>query len=242
VAILTLNKMGGAPRPSGPCGCDTAPSFGGPVAGPSLIPGSDSCNTDLAGNQPVADSEYQCSIAVTLQETIDNARRISHTMGFRPYRVYLIWQERSSGREFSEVSRLELMPVTVVRMDGLGLSTEVWGEDLSGGIRLQEISPQQVTEDVLRGYVDGEDWAEKNPENREFFYEVQLAQRCADGKTPRRRRFYPRSEPDFYAGEYQFRISLTEQKIARSRDGVDQTIGTEHEDGTTVRRGPTLVT
>ena len=93
---------------------------------------------------------------------------------------------------------------------------------------------------MVRGFIDGEDWAQKSTE-REFFYEVVMHARCPD-HVPQRRRFIFSSEPYFKAGAFAFQISLTEQKVARSRTGTDQTVGTEFDDGTPVGNMPRLVT
>lgn len=126
-------------------------------------------------------------------------------------------------------------------MDSLDLTAEVFGQDLSGGISLREISPQQVTEDILRGWIDGVDWAEKSSE-REFFYEVEMHSRCAGDAPTRKRRFVSATEPFHKSGAFAFQITLREQKVQRSRDGVDQTVATEYNDQTPAPTVPRLVT
>lgn len=241
MAILGPNDFAGPVREPIDCACENNPSLPSVTAPPNLVPSSSPCDDSAPGNQPVEGGEYRCSIGVTMQPVIDSARRLSHSLGFRPYRVYLVWQERQRDRTYREHCRAELMPVRVVTMDSVDLTAEVWGQDMSGGISLREISPQQVTEDILRGFIDNENWAEKSTE-REFFYEVVMQARCVGNEPKRRRRFIPVSEPFFKAGEFAFRITLTEQKVSRSRTGVDQTIGTEFDDQTPVAALPRLVT
>lgn len=221
------------------CTC-TQPSFA-PIAGPPVyIPTVNPCAVG-PGNEAVPTDQFQCSFGVRLQSTIDRARQLTHQFGLRPYRVWLVWQKRERDREFEEHFRCELMPVFVLAMDSIELNSSVWGEDMVGGVSLTWISAAQVTEDTLRGYLDGEDWAAQSTE-REFFYEIQMHARCLDAKTPRRRRFIPATEPHFQATSFEWRVALNEQKVSRSRDGVDQTIGTEHEDGTSLAFKPTIVT
>lgn len=239
VGILRPQDFSGPIRQPGDCGCGST-SLPTVTQPPTLIPTVSPCDPEAPGNQPVTPEQYRCSIGVTLQPVIDGARRIAHEKGFRPYRVFLVWQIRQRDRTFVEHCRVELMPVRVMTLESLDLTAEVWGQELGGQISLREISPQQVTEDVLRGFIDGVNWAEKSTE-REFFYEIEMHARCA-GHVPRKRRFIPSGPPFFRAGEYAFRMSLTEQKVSRSRTGVDQTVGTEHGDQTPVQTLPRLVT
>ena len=186
------------------------------------MPSTDPCDENGPGNQPVCDDTYQCSLGVRLQPTIDRARRIAHRLGVRPYRVFLVWQERRRTREWYEVCRKELTPVRLIALDSVDLDVSQAGLQPEGGVSLREISPAQVTEDELRGYLNGEPWGADDPD-REFFYEVQLHQRCVDGATPRRRRFIIGSEPHLDGGAFQYRVGLVDQEIARSPDGQDRT-------------------
>lgn len=237
--VLTVEDMGGPPIRAGDCGCDsgTSPESEGWHYGAR----QDTCGETSPGNAPVTEPEYQCSFGVRLQPTIDRARRTVHALGLRPYRVYMVWQIRQSDRTWREHHRCELVPVRVLTMDSLEVTSTDWGEGLLGGVALTGISPQQVDEDALRGYLDGEDWAGKSSE-REFFFEIQMMRRCSDELEHRRRRFYPGSEPFFDAESFEYSVSLAHQKVERSRDGVDQTIGTKNPDGTPILPGPRLVT
>lgn len=230
---LPLDKYGGPARPSGDCGCGVE----GPATtvGPSLVPSTDPCDDSGLGNKPVCDDTYQCSVGVRLQPTIDRARRTAaHRTGLRPYRVFLVWQERTRSREWYEVCRKELTPVRIIALDALDLDVSQAGLQPEGGISLREISPTQTNENELRGYLNGEKWGHDDPD-REFFYEVQLHQRCADDGTPRMRRFIIGSEPHYDAGAFQFRVGLVDQEIARSPEGEDRTVGDEN-------RVPRLIT
>jgi len=249
MAVLGPGDFGGPIRGLANCGC-------GEPAGPSqittgsaiYIPTSNACGGGepggiLPGNLPVTDAQYQCSIGARFQPTLDSARRIVHTLGLRPYQVYLVWQQRTRQRTWEEVHRCELMPVRVVNPEGIELTSAVWGEEVQGGFTLEEVSPAQVDEDTLNGYLDGKDWAEKSTE-REFFYEIQLHQRCPGAPLPnRRRRFIHAGLPYFNGQRFYWRVELLDQKVSRSRNGIDQTIGTVYEDNTPVPiTRPTLVT
>lgn len=247
MAVLGLADFGGPIRGFANCGCGQ-PSTPSVTQGTKLyVPTVESCGaangSNLPGNAPVSDAEYQCAFGVTFQPVLDSARRIVHVAGLRPYRVFLVWQERTRQRKWEQVHRCELMPVRVVNAEGIELTTAVWGEDIQGGYTLEEVSPAQVDEDTLHGYLDGFDWAEKSTE-REFFYEIQLHQRCPGSPlAPRRRRFIIAGEPYMNGQRFYWRVELLEQKVSRSRGGVDQTIGTEFEDTTQLPfNRPTLVT
>lgn len=244
MTVLRVEDMGGPPFVAEhgcgcTCGsCSATQSTGSRSYLPSF-PGP--CEPTAPGNEPITSEMYRCSLGVGLQPTLDRARAIVHRLGFRPYRVFLVWQQRGAGEVWTEHHRCELMPVKVLTLENVEINASEWGETLVGGVALAEISPQQVTEDTLRGYIDDEDWASKS-ERREFFYEVVMHQRCTSELVPRRRRFYQVSEPSFDAESFGFSVSVGQQNIERSRDGVDQTIGTVNPDGTPLLPKPRLVT
>lgn len=181
----------------------------------------------------MSDAAYQCSTMVGLQPVIDQANRVSHELGIRPYRVFLVWQERDRQRNWQQVARKELMPVRVIGLDGVDLALSQAGVNAEGAITLREVSPALTNEDELRGYLEGQDWASQTSD-REFFYEVQMSQRCPEGQTPKHRRFILASEP-FLRGEFgEFRVRLIDQEISR-QNGIDRTVVNE-------QTGPRLVT
>lgn len=233
----TLKHFSGPVRPRGNCGCEDA---GGPptTQGPSLVPGGGVCGPgpgeqQLPGNAPVSDEAYRCSIGVQLQGAIDQGRRVVHTLGLRPYRVFLVWQQRGRDRIWQCVCELELVPVRIVALDNVDLELSSAGLQPEGMIALREVSPAQVTEDDLRGYFRGELWG-KDTIDREFFYEVRLHERCRPEDLPasmrhppggpRRRRFVLGSEPHFEGNVFEWRVGLVDQEIHRNRVGQDQTI------------------
>lgn len=228
--VLKAQDFGGQARQPIDCGCGSPAIVGPVVQGQSLIPEVDVCAQDDPQNSPIGEDPYHCSLGVTFQPTMDRVRRIVHEMGLRPYRVFLVWRERDQNRNWIETCKGELMPVELVHLNNMQVVTEVWGSDLSGGVMLRKISPQQVTHDILRGFMQNEDWAGEN-EDREFFYEIQLMTRCEGQLSNRPFRFYPATEPTFDAESYQFMINLDEQKGRRGRDFSDQTIGTMKIDG-----------
>lgn len=191
-------------------------------------------------NQPV--EGYGSSVLVGLQGAVDAARKISHTIGARPYRMFMVWQQRNREREFEQVRCLELLPVKVRALDVVDLELSQAGIAPDGAILIREVSPAQVTEDDLRGFLDGELWGHDNPD-REFFYELVLSERCEDPSRlvpsgTKRRRFALGTEPFLDASRLQWRFGLVDQRIARTRDGVDQTVSP---DGGVVPQLPRLL-
>ena len=115
-AVLSPGDFSGPMRGVANCGCGEPAGAGMVTSGTAVyVPTTDACGDALPGNVPVTDAEYQCSIGVRFQPTLDSARRVVHTLGLRPYQVFLVWQERNRDRTWREVHRCELMPVRVVK-------------------------------------------------------------------------------------------------------------------------------
>lgn len=171
---------------------------------------------------PISESQYQCSLMHAIQPAIDAANRVSHVIGERPYRVFLVWQKRDRDRGWVEARRKELIPVHLVAMDSVDLSLTQGGLQPEGGITLTEISPIVTNDSELRGHWDGEPW---ETGDFEFFYEVVMQRWCAGSPETKRKRFTLAAEPHFDGGAGQFRVQLLDQEIARSSNGRDRTIG-----------------
>lgn len=186
----------------------------------------DPCGVDPCGpgQIPVTEAEYQCSLGVRLQPTIDRARRLSHRLGFRPYRVMLVYQERGRQREWREVYRLELMPCRVVAMDSVGRELGENGNYADGQMRLTEVSPQQVTEPMLRGQLPaGVQWG-ADTHDRELFFEVQRMRRCRTDPENPRHRFVLGSEIHHDAEQMFFTFVLVAQQTPRGNGGEDMSL------------------
>lgn len=216
----TLKHLSGPIRAPGQCVC--APSSVPAPLSPMPEP-DDLGNCEPGpGNAPVEDCEYQCSPGVDLQPVVDEARRVQHELGMRPYRVFLVWQQRDVQRVWQEVARIELMPVRVSDLSDVDLDLTRAGIAPSGALVLREVSPQQVDEQTLRGWRDGAQWA--TTDSREFFYEVVMHERCPGGTKARRQRYTIATQPFLNGARLEWKVGLVSQIIARTDEGVDRTI------------------
>ena len=183
------------------------------------------CGVDLSG------------LLAARQRSVDNARLLNHRLGYRPYRVRLVWQvqNNTTGKWGSDQAagglEIELLPVTVRGIMELDQIVEQSGRHDSGIVSLYEISPLQVDEATLLGWRDGQPWAEGYP-RREFFYEIDFASpvtpppRCP-GQGPaetKRRRMIPAGAPELRMDNHEWRVRLTDQFGERTAGGVDQTV------------------
>lgn len=176
------------------------------------------------GNVALDEASYMCSLGVRLQPTADRARRIAHRLGFRPYRVAIIWQERDRRREWREVYRVELMPVRVVAMDSVARELGESGNRAEGSMRVTEVSPQQVTENMLRGQLPaGVQWG-ADTHDREMFFEVQRFRRCPEDPENPRHRFILGSEVHHDAEQMMFTFVLQAQQVPRGLEGEDRSL------------------
>jgi hypothetical protein len=179
------------------------------------------CDTLPAAVDPCGDESYEESIGVELQCDIDEARREGyHVTGLRPYRVFLTWRRRNRNlppnRPYQVIKRVELMPVNLVALDGTDLELTSVGLDAVGGITLTQISPDQVSDNDLRGKLDGRDL---NASEEEFFYEV--VHRTFPGQTePPRRRYILVSEPHHDGIGFMYTVNLRAQAADVGKDGT----------------------
>lgn len=178
------------------------------------------CGLIGPGNQPIRDCEYQTGLVPNLQSMVDMARRRTHTLGLRPYRVFLVWQKRDSQQIYQEIQRIELVPVKVSNLSFVNYELGAGGLHPEGGIRLTQISPKQANERTLRGYINGA----LPKDDEEFFYEVRRIPMCeGEGDKPLVRRFTIDTLPHFNGGKFGWEVGLTDQEVPRTHEGEDRT-------------------
>ena len=170
-------------------------------------------------NAPITDAQYQCSIGVELQCTLDGARRIYHELGLRPYRVTLNWARRNSRQRFEIFKQIELTPVRVDAIQNVNWSMSDVGRDESGDLVLSEVSPQQVNDNDLRGRLDGE--AVEDPDVS-FWYEISRIPRCPSDAKIEPGRYTAVGLPGFDGEGWQYLVRLRAQNNTRLPEDTDQ--------------------
>lgn len=165
-----------------------------------------------------------CSTGVKIQRVVDRAYRLVSRLGFQPYRVFLVWELRSPDQSYRDLRRVELMPVEVADLKGRKIEVTRTGIVNPGEVRIQRVSPNQVTQEELLGYIDGQPW---NVPGGRFFYEVVLHERCNPGAPGNTRwRFGPASMPHLSTmnDPLGFSIDLTDQLEQRDSAGNDRSV------------------
>lgn len=192
-----------------------------------FCPGCGSCLTAACGvgpgNAPLSDCDYMTAPLRGIQGEIDIARRMAARVGVRPYRVFMVWQQRDSKQEFQDVRRLELMPVDVsdaAPIHGVSWNVTINARRRDGDLLLANISPNQVTEAELLGKHDGE----QIPPDWRFYYEVVRGPLCPGDTQRPRQRYTPAGLPEFTGTEWIIRVSAQDNSPAP--DGSDTTHAT----------------
>lgn len=148
----------------------------------------------------------------------DQLRDLLTKFGLRPYKVKIIRVKWSGGERglgtFTVLSETAILPTPRVQdMQSLTEIVQAVGLDEVGMIRVDEISGR-FTEDELMGRdTDGN----SIPLDEEVFYEIEFPR--LDGKPSNRRRFYPRSPPQYFAGRLQWSLNLEKANEDRLRNG-----------------------
>lgn len=196
-----MGKVAEPDKPIDPCtGLPEGECAGNEPAFPD-VPTGDPC-TDPGTFQETLGVEEQCAV--------DEARREGyHVTGLRPYRVFLVWRRRrrDTDGDHDVIKRLELIPVNVVALDSADLELTVVGLDAIGPLQLTQISPAQVSDNDLRGKLDGRNL---NPTEEEFFYEIRH-EPFPGQIEPFRRRYILAAEPHHDAIGFQYVVSLRTQ-------------------------------
>jgi hypothetical protein len=163
----------------------------------------------------VTDGQYQCSLGVSLQRTVDGARRIAHQLGLRPYRVTLTWAKRDGRERYQVIHSIELTPVQVDAVEDVGWDLTIAGRQFQGSLVLSKVSPAQVTEYQLRGQWD----TSATPDDVEFFYEITRIPRCSSDEPVYPQRYTPVGAPGLDPSGFQWIIQLAAQQNPRGPEG-----------------------
>jgi hypothetical protein len=167
--------------------------------------------TTLAGTQ------IDNVVIPSLTGCVDQIRDIYTQFGARPYRVYLVrtqWSSGSRGVGVETVIREDAILPTpkVADISAMSLEVSAIGTEELGRIRVSEISPR-FTEDQLNGLDEDGSGV---PSDQSFYWEVNYFRVDGSGV---RRRFTPVSAPNYNPTKFQWWIDLTRQYEIRSRNG-----------------------
>lgn len=207
------------------CGCSgnhsaDCPEFKalqGTLAG--MLSGTDACGATPGNNGAVL--SVQCSFGTSLAGIVDWAGRMKADMGLVPYRVFLVWEKRVDGEEYTEARRIELMPVELRGLNEVRIVLGSDGRAPDGQVLLVGVSPAQVTQDDLLGHVEGRAW---DGDGERFFVETKLHERCAGRTKPQPWRWTIDGVPELRVGKapHGWMVRLTDQRVARGRHGEDR--------------------
>lgn len=163
----------------------------------------------------------QDALIPSLSETVDAARDVYTQLGVRSYRVILVrtrWSggERGAGTE-EVIAETPILPTpNVSDMTALTQETMSVGTEEQGTVRVTEISARYTENDLLGLSAK----AEPIPDDQSFYWEIQdLNGGPADSP---RRRFIPKSAPDYDAQNLEWKIVLQRQMGDRTRMGEPQ--------------------
>jgi hypothetical protein len=201
------------------CRCKTAPCS----CSPSTTSTSSFCDpTPTAPPVPDTTIPLVCTILGDLQDIVDDARMLAaDIVGTDAYEVRLVWQEQDQVTgKWDRVYERAINPCSV-RESRENLEALAAGQTPTGGVTLREISPLYFDEDLLKGYIDGQQWTGAT---REFFYEIQRKRRCATSREPERYRYSLSSVPEYRPTRFDYTVRLTAQLGRRERDGTDSTV------------------
>ena len=163
-------------------------------------------------------TELSRTLASCLISVADSVRDIYTQLGLRTYSVKIIrtaWTggRRGVGIEYIKDS-LDILPTP--RISSLDELTEVLqpvGLDELGSIRVSEISGR-FSEDQLLGRIPDGIPIDKD---EQVFYEIEFPR--ADGISGVKRRFAPRSAPNYEASTLQWSMRLERTREDRARNG-----------------------
>ena len=208
------------------CGCSGShaagcPQFDDLVGTFIALRAGDACGATDSGNAAVLD--IKCTLGLQLQPLLDMTGRLKASLGLQPYRVFLVWEQRVDSEEFTEVRRVELMPVEVRGLNEVRIVLGADGRAPDGQLLLVGISPNQVSQDDLLGRLEGRAW---DRDGERFFYEVRLHERCAGRSKPTAWRWTVDGVPELRSparAPAGWMIRVTDQRAPRGRHGEDQT-------------------
>jgi hypothetical protein len=170
----------------------------------------------------LSDGQAKASLASRLSSVVDRGRQLDARLGFRPYRVHLVWtrwdgrEERGDGRQ-EVVARFPIEPTPIVSdLTALRAQSFSAGRAYVGDLRITEISARLPLR-LLLGQVLPDRLEDEVPHPYSFFWEV-----FEDGRhcpPEERKRFSPSSAPFLDAPNQQWIVTLEKQSGDMGKDG-----------------------
>lgn len=174
--------------------------------------------------RPLTQGEAKTSLAARLGRIHDRTRQVNVRLGFRPYRVFLVWTkwngaERGEGVQ-EVMRRCELLPTPLVQdLSSVALSPYGAGVLPVGSVRIREVSPRYSLE-LLMGRVYPEEGEDQVPQPYDFFYEVVADGRhLKAGEKEPRARFRVMATPFFDAENQEWSLVLERQSGEMDKEG-----------------------
>jgi hypothetical protein len=177
--------------------------------------------TRAPGVRPLSPDQAVASFANRFARTADRLRQIATKFGVRPYRVFLTWSvwsgdERGEGTE-TIVRRNEVLPTPrITSMDSVTFSPYHAGILPVGSVKVDRISVDAFTFDLLRGHYVPNPEEDLIPEPVDFYWEV-----VEDGRgdvSPIRAKFRLLNYPMRRAGAVEWTCLLERVSEDRTRD------------------------
>jgi hypothetical protein len=158
------------------------------------------------------------TLARQLVPLADQLRDMLTQFGLRPYKVRIVRTQWSGGERGIGVpvvvKETDILPTPL--LSDLTTLTEIVqpvGLDEIGMVTLSEVSGRFTEDDLMGRDSDGA----PIPADQEFFYEVEFPR--LDGLPGVRRRFFPRSAPQYDAGGLQWVVRMEKTHEDRDRAG-----------------------
>jgi hypothetical protein len=165
----------------------------------------------------VDDAQAKATLARDFIELADDLRDLLTQFGLRSYRVSTLRIQWSGGKRGKGtptiVEERPILPTPkITALDGLLGVIQNVGLDETGSLEVSQISGT-YSEDQLRGFdSDGTGI----PPDQEFLWEVEFFPTEGPSK---KRRFFPKTAPNYKAGALQWTIRLEKANDDRSRNG-----------------------
>lgn len=163
------------------------------------------------------DPDPELSLVEEMSPLVDEMRQLQTEFGTRPYRVFSVITEWSSGELYRGDERVicekEFLPTPLIDLRPMYSVMSEAGIIQHGDVVMREISPS-LTEDQIRELCfNGVDL---KPGQQGY---IEVVHDRRKGNSPERRRFTVRGAPWHNAEKFEWIVTLSDEEIPRNRDG-----------------------